>query len=105
MPTRTQYIPIEQASEGMALGDAVKDTYQLTVLPAGSVLTNENIQQLQAHAVEFICVSTNDERSGEDIATQSAEAAQRLSDIFAGADLTQPCLAALFKQLLQYRSA
>jgi hypothetical protein len=105
MRTRTHFLPIEQANDGMVLADAVKDNYQRTVLPAGSLLTVENIQQLQAHEVEFICVSYNDERSSEDIATQAADAAHGVMDIFADADLSQPCMAALFSQILLYRSA
>lgn len=54
MRTRTRYLPIEDALEGMVLAEAVKDPYQRSLLPAHGVLTLENIHQLQAHNVEFL---------------------------------------------------
>jgi hypothetical protein len=105
MPTRTHYLPIENARAGMVLADGVKDAFQRTVLPSGSTLTIENIQQLQAHAVEFICVSYEDTRSPEEIAVQSAATARSVLGIFASADLSRPVMAALFNQVLMYRSA
>ena len=105
MPTRTHYLPIENASAGMVLAESVKDTFQRAVLPGGSTLTPENLQQLQAHAVEFVCVSYEDTRSAEEIAVQSAATARGVLSIFASADLSRPVMAALFNQVLLYRSA
>jgi len=105
MRTRTRYLPIEATTEGMVLAEAVKDRYQRTLLPSGSTLTPENLQQLQAHEVEFICVTYIDERTAEEIATHAAATARAMVDIFQSADLTQPVLAALFNQVLMYRSA
>lgn len=105
MPTRTHYLPIENATEGMVLAESVKDGYQRSLLPSGSALTAENIQQMQAHAVEFICVSYEDRRSPEEIAVHSAETARSVMSIFESADLTNPVMAALFNQVLMYRSA
>lgn len=105
MRTRTHYQPIENACAGMLLAEAVKDTFQRVLLPSGSTLTEENLQQLQAHAVEFICVSHEDTRSAEEIAIQSAATARSVMDIFASADLSRPLMAALFNQVLTYRSA
>jgi hypothetical protein len=105
MRTRTRYLPIEATAEGMVLAEAVKDRYQRTLLPSGSTLTLENLQQLQAHEVEFICVTFLDERSPEEIATHAAATARTVLDIFQSADMTQPAVAALFNQVLMYRSA
>lgn len=105
MRTRTRYLPIEEALEGMALAEAVKDNYQRTLLPAHSVLTAENIQQLQAHEVEFICVTFADSRSPEEIAAHAAATAHAVMEVFGSADLSQPATAALFNQVLMYRSA
>jgi len=105
MQTRTHYLPIEIATEGMVLAESVKDSFQRSLLPSGSNLTAENIQQLQAHAVEFICVSYEDKRTPEEIAVHSAETARSVMNIFASADLSNPVMAALFNQVLMYRSA
>ena len=80
------------------------DTHRLSG-PAGSVLTEENLQQLLSHRVEFIHVSVVDERSDEEIAVEAATAARSVMEIFADADLSQPTMAALFDQVLMYRSA
>jgi siroheme synthase (precorrin-2 oxidase/ferrochelatase) len=105
MQTRTHYLPIESATEGMVLAESVKDSFQRLLLPGGSTLTAENLQQLQAHTVEFICVSYEDQRSPEEIAVHSAETARSVMNIFSSADLSQPVMAALFNQILMYRSA
>jgi hypothetical protein len=105
MQTRTRYLPIENASAGMLLAEAVKDIFQRVLLPSGSTLTPENLQQLQAHTVEFICVSYEDTRSPEEIAVHSAATARSVMAIFASADLSRPVMAALFNQVLTYRSA
>jgi hypothetical protein len=105
MRTRTRYLPIENATVDMVLAESVKDGYQRSLLPSGSTLTAENIQQLQAHTVEFICVSFEDKRTPEEIAVHSAETARSVMNIFASADLSNPVMAALFNQVLMYRSA
>jgi len=105
MRTRTRYLPIEYALEGMVLAEAIKDPYQRSLLPAQGVLTAENIQQLQAHNVEFICVTTTELRSDEEIAIHTAQTARAVMDIFQHADLAHPTTAALFNQVLIFRSA
>lgn len=105
MRTRTHYLPIENASIDMVLAETVRDQFQRALLPSGSALTAENIQQLQAHAVEFICVSYEDARPAEEIAVHSAATARTVMEIFESADLSRPVMAALFNQILMYRSA
>lgn len=105
MRTRTHFLPIEDATVGMLLVEAVKDAFQRTLLPMGCVLTAENIQQLQSHRVEFIRVSFTDERTDEEVTRQTAAAVRSVKAIFAHADLSQPTMAALFNQVLLYRSA
>jgi len=105
MRTRTRYLPIEDALEGMTLAEAVKDSYQRSLLPAHSVLTSENIDQLRAHEVEFVCVTFTDTRSPEEIANHTAAMAHAVMEIFRTADHSQPATAALFNQILMYRSA
>jgi hypothetical protein len=45
-----------------------------------------------------------DTRPSEQIATEAAEAAHRVMEIFAGADLTDPAMATLFNQILIFHS-
>jgi hypothetical protein len=108
MRTRTHYIPIVEAEAGMLLGTPVVISNHGIVrlkLPAGHTLTKDNLHQLTAHQAEFIFVAQPDERSDEQVAVDAALSAHRTMEIFAGADLTDPTLAALFDQVLSYRSA
>lgn len=105
MRTRTRYVPIENASEGMVLVKAAKDSYLRTLLPERATLTDENIHQLMAHHVEFICVSQPETRSAEQIAVDAAVSARQVLKVFERADLSDPVMAALFNQTLMYRSA
>lgn len=108
MRTRTHYIPIVEAEAGMTLGAPVKVVNHGMLrfsLPVGHVLTRDNLHQLTAHQAEFIFVAEPDDRTDEQVAVDAALAARRTMEIFAGADLTDPTLAALFDQVLSYRSA
>jgi hypothetical protein len=107
MRTRHHYIPIAQAQAGMVLSEAtqvVEHGFLSLVLPAGHSLTDENLQQLAAHHAEFICTAVPDARSDEQVALDAAHAARRVMDIFEGADLSEPNMAAFFDQVLGYRS-
>lgn len=108
MRTRTHYIPLLEAEAGMVLGAPVSvSTHGILrfSLPAGHTLTDDNLHQLAAHKAEFIFVAEPDTRSDEHVAVDAALAARRTMEIFAGADLTDPTMAALFDQVLGYRSA
>ncbi len=108
MRTRTHYIPIVEVEAGQVLGAPVVISNRGIVrlkLPAGHTLTKDNLHQLTAHQAEFIFVAEPDERSDEQVAVDAALSARRTMEIFAGADLTDPTLAALFDQVLAYRSA
>ena len=73
--------------------------------PDGHTLTDENMHQLSAHFAEFMCVVEPDNRPDEQVAMDAAEAAGRVMQIFDGVDLSDPTMASLFDQVLQYRSA
>ena len=108
MRTRTQYIPIEEAESGMVLGaPAVVSQHGMVrySLPAGHVLTEDNLRQLKAHQAEFVFIAIPDTRSDEQVAVDAALAARRTMEIFAGADLSDPTMAYLFDYVLAYRSA
>ncbi len=108
MRTRPRYLPIIEAEAGMVLGTPVRVVShgQLRFsLPAGHTLTEDNLHQLAAHRAEFIFVAEPDMRADEEIALDAAAAARRVMEIFAGADLSDPTMAALFDQVLSYRSA
>jgi hypothetical protein len=108
MRTRPRYLPIIEAEAGMVLGAPVRVINHGVVrlsLPGGHPLTDDNLRQLTAHRAEFIFVAEPDMRSDDKIAVDAALAAGRVMDIFAGADLSDPTMAALFDQVLIYRSA
>jgi hypothetical protein len=108
MRSRSRYLPLIEAEAGMVLGAPLRVSRQNQVryaLPAGHVLTDDNLHQLRAHRAEFVFVVEPDYRSDEQVALDAALAARRVMEIFAGADLEDPDLAALFDQVLTYRSA
>ncbi len=108
MRTRQRYIPIIEAQAGMALGapaNAVSGGAMNFSLPAGHVLTEDNLHLLDAHRVEFIFVTEPDLRTEQEIAADAALVEQQVMRIFAGADLSDPTMAGLFDQVLAYRSA
>lgn len=108
MRYRFQYLSTRQAKPGMVLGDdanAVAGGSVCFSLPQDHVLTEENIRQLQAHKVEYIFVCAADSRTDAQVAEDAAQAAARVMNVFSGADLTEPCMATLFDQVLAYRSA
>ena len=105
--TRKHYLPLADVEADMVLGEPVALTERNILrlsLPAGHELTEGNLRQLAAHHAEFVCVALPDTRSDEEIAAESAAAAARVMDIFDGADLTNPALAALFERVLAFRS-
>ena len=108
MRTRPRYLPIIEAEAGMVLGAPVSVVTKGILrfsLPAGHTLTTDNLHQLIAHQAEFIFIAEPDLRPDEQVAVDAALAARRVMQIFSGADLTDPTLAALFDQVLAYRSA
>jgi hypothetical protein len=108
MRTRPRYLPLIEAEAGMVLGTPVhmgRQGLHRYSLPAGHMLTDDNLRQLAAHHAEFIYIAEPDTRSDEEVAVDAAKAASRVMDIFAGADLADPTMAALFDQVLAYRSA
>lgn len=85
--------------------NAVRGGSVLFSLPEGHTLTEENVQQLQRHQVEFIYIEEPDTRSDAQVALDAATVAGRVLQIFHGADLTDPVTVALFDQVLSFRSS
>lgn len=107
MRTRRHYIPLLEAKVGMLLSApaCVVERGVLSVrLSAGQALTEDGLHQLHARHAEFIFVEEADTRSDEQVGIDAALAARRVQQIFEGADLTDPNMAALFDQILAYRS-
>lgn len=103
---RRRYLPFYEVQAGMVLGEPMTLTERHIVrfsLPAGHALTHENLQQLAVHHAEFVCVAEPDTRSVEEIERDTRNAAARVQEIFAHADLSEPILAALFERVLAYR--
>jgi hypothetical protein len=108
MRIRHTFIPMAQAQAGMVLSQPTQVTergFLSMTLPAGHILTDENLSQLNAHHAEFLYIDRPDSRSDEQVAEDVATAVGRSLAIFDGADLTDPHMAAFFDQVLAYRSA
>ena len=107
MRTRLLYIPIGEAKVGTVLGAPLSVVHRgmlSLTFPDGHALTDENLHELSAHAAEFMCVVEPDGRSDEQVAIDAAGSAGRVMQIFDGVDLSDPTMATLFDQVLQYRS-
>ena len=108
MRTRPRYLPLIEAEAGMVLGAPVRVVSKGVLrfsLPVGHTLTGDNLHQLATHRAEFIFIAEPDTRSDQEVAVDAARSAHQALQIFAGADLTEPIMAALFDQVLAYRSA
>lgn len=108
MRTRPRYVALIEAEAGMVLGapvNVVDHGVLCYSLPAGHTLTSDNLRQLGIHRAEFVFVAELDTRSDEQVAVDAAQAAHSVMGIFVGADLSDPTMSALFKQVLAYQSA
>lgn len=109
MRVRYRYLPIDLAAVGMVLGAPVQVSGANGVvrfsLPAGHVLVEDSLRQLQAHRGEYVFIEEPDARTDETVSEDAAAAVRRTLEIFAGADLSDPLMAAFFDQVLAYRSA
>lgn len=104
---RLRYLPVDELAPGMALAAPVDFAERNVVrhhLPDGHVLTDDDLQQLASSRTELVRVAVPDARSDEEIAAAAAFVRASVEAIFAGADLGQPALAALFERVLAYRS-
>jgi len=108
MKTRRQYIPVTDIEPGMVLGETVQVVERGLLsmeLPPGHLLTADNLNQLRAHHAEYICIEQPDERSDEQIAKDTEQAARRVQESFRDSNLDDPTLLSLFDQVTAYRTA
>jgi hypothetical protein len=107
MKTRARTIHLTESVIDRVLAesvDAVNYGIRSELFPAGHRLTEDSLLQLALSHVEFISILEPDYRSSAQVAIDSAAAARRTMEIFAGADLGNPFMADLFDQVLTYRS-
>lgn len=108
MRTRRKYIPITEIEPGMLQGETVQVVQRgllSMVLPPGHSLTPDNVHQLNANHAEFICIDQPDERSDDQIAQDTEQAAHRVQELFKDCNLDAPTLLALFNQVMAYRTS
>jgi hypothetical protein len=105
MRNRIKYVAAFEAKAGMTLSEPAQDRQLSNIVPAGHTLTEENLQQLVAHQVELLCIVFDDTRTAEEVANEASVMAKRVLDTFQNANLADPLTAALFNQVLTYRSA
>lgn len=107
MMTCLRYKPFFEVQAGMVLGESVSISdqgYLCISLPEGHALTQDNLRQLASHHAEYVVISEPDTRSEIQIAIDATETKRRVSEIFSCADLANPTIAALFEQVLAYKS-
>ncbi len=108
MTMRCRHVTLAQACAGMVLHSSVSIFFhgiKRCFFPANHRLTEGNLKQLATHRIEFLVISEIETRSPEEILSDTAEATGRVKTIFAGADLAEPTMAALYTQVLAFRSA
>lgn len=105
MRFRQEYVSSHSAVPGMVLAAPIQGGAIAFSLPAGHALTQDNVLQLHRHKVEFIVVSLPDSRTDDQVSQDHEQTAGRIKTIFSGANLTDPCVAALFEQVLAFRNA
>ena len=101
------YLPLFEIEPGATLGEPVLIVQRNVVrirLLAGHVLTESNLRQLAALDTDVLCLAVPDTRSEAQIAADQAQARARVAQIFAGADLSAPAIAALFARVAEFRS-
>lgn len=107
MATRIRYLSIEEISPGMTLGAALNvGDHGVTTfaLPAGHVLTESNLVQMNQRHAEWACIAEDDPRSDEERAEALQAVREHQDKLFARADRSQPAMAALYDAVLRYRS-
>lgn len=107
MRTRTRFLAIDDVTPGMVLAEpamAMDHGFMGLKFPAGLVLTQESIDQLWAHQAEYVEIEEPDARTDDSRLAESESALQDLTARFSRLDLTEPVVAALFQQLVNYRS-
>ena len=108
MSTRLRYLPLHEATEGMLLGAPLMLAEHGVItfsLPAGHELTASNLQQMNVHHAEFVCIQEEDERSNEEREAAWRKSEERLQHIFRAADLEKPAVARLYQAVLAFRRA
>ena len=107
MKTRLRYIALSEAEEEMVLGAPLTIAEHGVTnfsLPAGHVLTEQNIRQIALRHGEFVCIAVPETRSDAECAEALAQAQARLDVIFSLVDRHRPAIAGLYKAVLAYRS-
>jgi len=106
MATHLQFLPLEEADEGMVLGAPLVLTEHGVMtyrLPAGHRLTESNLRQLAVHHGEFVCVEVEDLRNEAERQNQWLQHEKRLAHLFRRADLSNLALAALYQAVTRFR--
>lgn len=108
MATRTRYLALSDLTPGMVLAQPLTLVEHEVVtysLPAGHVLTEENLHQLASHHSVGALVQQEIDRTDAQHLAHIQRQSARLQMIFRHADLSVPQTQALVAVLLAHRSA
>lgn len=106
MNHRLRCLPLPEVAEGMVLGAPLVVVERGVVrfsLPAGHVLTENNLRQLVVRQAEVVCVKEDDNRSDQEREAEWSGLERRLGRIFSAAPMGEPAVAALYNAVLVYR--
>ena len=108
MASRLRCLPFSGVEVGMVLGASLTvPEYGVVsfMLPAGHALTESNLHQMAIRHAEYVCVCQEDNRSDAEREIEWAASEQRLAEIFAMANLTQPLMSSLYDAVNRFRKS
>lgn len=101
-------IKSELLAEGMVVAKDVKNIDDMLLIPAGSALTDRQINILQAWGVAEVEVETSSGAEGDPLANLTPEVTARLTaeikDLFWQPDDANPVYTEIFRLMLQRRA-
>lgn len=108
MNLRRRYLPLTELQPDMVLARplVLSERGRVTLrLPAGHVLTETSLAQLEAHHAEYACIDAEDSRTVAEKEEAWQKEEERLAQIFRFADLNQPEIRTFYNALLVYRKS
>ncbi len=73
----SRIIPIDEITDGQVLGDAVKNNFGQTLIPAGVDLQKRHIALLKTWSIPNVTIKSSEEDSNEEISNEVVEMSLR----------------------------
>lgn len=95
-------LPLEQTEIGMHLAVAVSDQAGRCLVPAGTIITERLLEQLNRHGVTTVTVLVSSSLSEEEKRLRREAITERLTRSF-GCSIDKPLMTELYRLVLAYR--